>query len=165
MFNRSISLTDFEGQLIGFILYNRLSTNSGHYISMVKVGDIWFECDDVTITKIEFNTFCNSDTVYYCILWHQFMWYTGMWSPNGDQSGQWKINQYYITMVSHYDITMCNYVTWDVHCELTMGNDIDRDIHCNITMINDIAMYTYHGITMHDDVTMNLSILYFLLYA
>ncbi len=23
------------------------------------------------------------------ILWPHFMWYTGMWSPNGDQSGQW----------------------------------------------------------------------------
>ncbi len=53
--NRSISLTDFDGQLMGLLLHKRLSINSGHYISMVKVGDIWFECDDVTITKIEFN--------------------------------------------------------------------------------------------------------------
>ncbi len=37
------------------------STNSGHYISMVKVGDI---CDDVKITKIEYNNFCNFNTVY-----------------------------------------------------------------------------------------------------
>ncbi len=31
---------------------------------MVKVGDIWCECDDVKITKIEFNHFCNYNTVY-----------------------------------------------------------------------------------------------------
>ncbi len=49
---------------MGLILHKGLSTNSGHYISMVKVGDIWFECDDVKITKIEFNHFCNSNTVY-----------------------------------------------------------------------------------------------------
>ncbi len=46
-----------------------------------------------------------------------------------------EINQYDITMVTHYDITM--------------GNDVARDIHCDVTMSNDIAMCTYHGITMH----------------
>ncbi len=66
--NSSISLTNFEGQLVGLILHKGSSTNSGHYISMVNVGDIWFECDDVKINKIEFNNFCNSDTVY--ILFH-----------------------------------------------------------------------------------------------
>ncbi len=62
--NSSSSLTDFDGQLMGLILHKWSSTNSGHYISMVKVGDIWFECDDVKITKIEFNHFCYSNTVY-----------------------------------------------------------------------------------------------------
>ncbi len=60
----SISLTDFDSQLTGLILHKGSSTNSGDYLSMVKVGDIWFECDDVKITKIEFNHFCNSNTVY-----------------------------------------------------------------------------------------------------
>ncbi len=50
--NRSVSLTDFDGQLMDLILHKGLSTNSGHYISMVKVCDIWFECDDVKITNI-----------------------------------------------------------------------------------------------------------------
>ncbi len=59
-----LSLIDFDSQLMGLILHKGSSTNSGHYISMVKVGDIWFECDDVKITKIEFNYFCNSNTVY-----------------------------------------------------------------------------------------------------
>ncbi len=45
-------------------LHKGSSTNSGYYISMVNVGDIWFECDDVKITKIKFNYFCNSNTVY-----------------------------------------------------------------------------------------------------
>ncbi len=60
---RSISLTDFDGQLMGLILHKGSSTNSDHYISMVKDGDIWFENGDVKITKIEFNHFSNSNTV------------------------------------------------------------------------------------------------------
>ncbi len=67
-----------------------------------------------------------------------------------------KINQYDITMATHYDITMGNNIAIDVHCEITMGNDIARGIHCDITMSNDVAMCTHHGITMHNDVTMNL---------
>ncbi len=62
--NRSISLTDFDGQLMDLILHKGSSTNSGHYISVVKVGDIWLESDDVKFTKIEYNHFCNSNTVY-----------------------------------------------------------------------------------------------------
>ncbi len=61
--NKSISLTDFDSQLMSLILHKGWSTNSGHYISMVKVGDIWL-CHDTKITKIEFNNFCNSNTVY-----------------------------------------------------------------------------------------------------
>ncbi len=57
-----------------------------------------------------------------------------------------EINQYDITIATHYDITMGNDVARDVHCEITMGNDVTRDIHCDITMINDFLMCTYHGI-------------------
>ncbi len=53
-----------------------------------------------------------------------------------------EINQYDITMATHYDITM--------------GNDVARDIHCDVTVRNDIAMCTYHCITMHNDIAMNL---------
>ncbi len=66
-----------------------------------------------------------------------------------------EINQYDITMATHYDITIGNEVARDVHCEITMGNDIARDIHCDITMNSDTAMSTYHGITMPNDVAMN----------
>ncbi len=74
-----------------------------------------------------------------------------------------EINQYDITMASHYDITMSNDIARDAHCEITIGNDIARDIHCDVTMSNDIAMCTYHGITIHNDVAMNLS--YYILSA
>ncbi len=49
-----------------------------------------------------------------------------------------EINQYAITMATHYDITI--------------GNDVGSDV----TMSNDIAMCTYHGCTMHNDVAMNI---------
>ncbi len=41
-----------------------------------------------------------------------------------------EINQYDITLTTHYDITM--------------GNDVARDIHCDVTMSNDVTMWTYH---------------------
>ncbi len=62
--NRCTILTAIDGQLIVLILHIGSSINSGHYISIGKVGDIWFDCDDVKITKIELNNFCNSNTVY-----------------------------------------------------------------------------------------------------
>ncbi len=51
-----------------------------------------------------------------------------------------EINQYDITMASHYDITMGNDIARYAHCEITMGNDVAGDIHCDITMSNHIAM-------------------------
>ncbi len=51
------------------------------------------------------------------------------------------INQYDITMATHYDITMGNDVARDAHCEITMANDNARDIHCDVTMSNEIAVY------------------------
>ncbi len=57
-------LSDFDSKLMGLILHKGSSTNSVHYISMVNVGDLWFEWDNVKITKIEFNYFCNCNIVY-----------------------------------------------------------------------------------------------------
>ncbi len=49
---------------------------------MVKVGDIWFECDGVKITKIEFNNFCNSNTVY--MLFYKWSAFKEHWAgPSG----------------------------------------------------------------------------------
>ncbi len=72
--NRYVSLTYFDSQLMGLILLKGSFTNSGHYLSMVKDGDILFECDDVKIIKIEFSHFCNFNTVHmlfykWCIWW------------------------------------------------------------------------------------------------
>ncbi len=49
---------------MSLILHKGSSINSGHYIYIVKVGDVWFECGDVKITKIELHNFCNSNTAY-----------------------------------------------------------------------------------------------------
>ncbi len=67
-----------------------------------------------------------------------------------------EINQYDITVATHYDITMGNDIVRDAHCDITMGNDVAMDIHCDIIMSNDIGMCTYHGMTMHNNVAMNL---------
>ncbi len=69
-----------------------------------------------------------------------------------------EMNQYDITMATHYVITMGNNIARDAHCKITMRNDIPRDIHyhCDVTMSNDVAMCTFHGITMYNDIVMNL---------
>ncbi len=52
---------------------------------MVRVGDIWFECVTVNNTKIEFNNFCNSNTVYVILQKkHMIKVFKGNWlGPNG----------------------------------------------------------------------------------
>ncbi len=67
-----------------------------------------------------------------------------------------EINQYDITMATHYDITMGNDIARDAHCEITMGNEVARDVHCDITMSNGIAMCTYHDITMDNNVVISI---------
>ncbi len=67
-----------------------------------------------------------------------------------------EINQYDITMATHYDNTMDNDITRNAHCEITMGDGIGRDTHCDVTMSNDVAMCRCHGITMHNEIAMNL---------
>ncbi len=49
-----------------------------------------------------------------------------------------EMNQYYITMATHYDITLDNDIARYAHSEITMGNAVARDIHCDVTMNNDI---------------------------
>ncbi len=78
----------------------------------------------------------------------EYQWHpqcTGMWSPNGDQSGHqydcWDYNGH--SFWHHNDIAMDG----DAHCEIIMGNNVARDIHCDVTMSNDVVMCTYHGIT------------------
>ncbi len=54
-----------------------------------------------------------------------------------------EINQYDITIATHYDITMDNDIARDAHCEITIGHDVARDTHCDVTMGNDITMCAY----------------------
>ncbi len=49
---------------MGLILHKGSSTNLDYYISMVKVGDIWYKYDNVKIAGIEFNNLCNLNIVY-----------------------------------------------------------------------------------------------------
>ncbi len=76
-----------------------------------------------------------------------------------------EINQYDITISTHYDITMGNDVARNVHCEITMVNDVPMDVHCDIIMSNDVAVCTYHGITMHNDVAMDIYFLLCIIYS
>ncbi len=55
-----------------------------------------------------------------------------------------EINQYDITIVTQFDITMGNDIARYAHCKITMCNNIAKDIHCD------------HGITMNNDIVMNL---------
>ncbi len=75
--NNLIILKDFEGQLMGLILNKGPSTNPYHYWSenMVNIGHIWFECDDVKITKIEFKLFCNSNNTVYILFYKTSIWW------------------------------------------------------------------------------------------
>ncbi len=52
---------------MGRILHKGSCTNSGHYIYMVKCGDIWFECD-------HFNHFCHSD-IDYMLFYKRSSWW------------------------------------------------------------------------------------------
>ncbi len=54
------------------------------------------------------------------------------------------INQYDITMATHYDITIGNDIGSDAHCEITIGNDVARDIHCDVIMINIMTLLCVH---------------------
>ncbi len=61
-----------------------------------------------------------------------------MCSLNEDQSDQVEINQYGITMATHYDITMGNDIARDAHCEITMDKYVDRDNNYDVIMSNDL---------------------------
>ncbi len=67
-----------------------------------------------------------------------------------------EINQYHITMATHYDITMGKDATRDAHCEYRMSSYLARDVYCDLTLSNDVSMCTYHGIRINNDIPMNL---------
>ncbi len=67
---------------MGLILHKGLSTKSGHYISMEKDIDIWFECDDEVRLTISVTL-----TLFICYLTMKRTTETfmGHWAgPNGN---------------------------------------------------------------------------------
>ncbi len=62
--------------------------------------------------------------------------------------GDYPYMHYLLCSMTHYDITMDNYVARDAYYNITMGNDVPRDIHCDITMCNDVAMYISQSMTL-----------------
>ncbi len=74
--------------------------------------------------------------IIYSILWPIFMWYTGMWSTNGDQSGQRRL----ISMTSQWVMLL-----------VEISNVMSQWV-----MTLPCLLSTYHGITMHNDVAMNI---------
>ena len=50
-------------ELLGIILHKGDSTNSGHYIAIVKRNNIWYNCDDANITEINIENALNTNNV------------------------------------------------------------------------------------------------------
>ncbi len=102
--------------------------------------------------------------IMYSIIWPALVIYRYVFS-------EWRsirpveINQYHITMATHYDITMRNDIARDVHCKITMDINVAGNIHCDVTLSIDVGMCTYHGITMLMTLLWTSSIIYSLLYA
>ncbi len=65
-----------------------------------------------------------------------------------------EINQYDITIATHYEITMVNSIARGILYEIMMG-DIFA-IHCDVTMSNNVIMLTCQCITLHNDVSVIL---------
>ncbi len=91
------------------------------------------------------------------------MWYTGKWSPNGDQSGQWNWDQSgqwrSISMRSQWPLIMTSqWVMTLLRMPIVKSQWVMTLLGTSLVMsqwINDVAMCTY-GITMHNDIAMNL---------
>ncbi len=105
---------------------------------------------------------------HYSILWSVFHCDMQVCSLNWRLIRPVGINQYDITMATHYDITMGNDIARDAHCEIIMGDDVARDIGCDVTMSNEWCCYVYIHI-MASQCIMTLlwtfSIMYSLLYV
>ncbi len=91
----------------------------------------------------------------YSILWSDFIWYTGMWSPKWDQSGQWIS----ISMTSQWSLIMTS--QWAM---MLLGMHIIKS-QWVMTLLGTaivisqwvmMLLYIYHGITMHNDIAINL---------
>ncbi len=112
-------------------------------------------CQEDAEGRKDGSEYLHGDVSYY-ILFHSMAWFYVIYRY---VLSEWRsirpveINQYDITIATHYGITMGNdgCLLWN-----TTGNDVARDIHYDVTMSNDVAMCTYHDITMHNDIAMSL---------
>ncbi len=82
-------------------------------------------CNNIAMCTYHAITMHNGVTMnlFYCILFHTM---THLYMIYRYVFFEWilirpvKMNQYDITMTTHYDITMDKDVAWDAHCEITM---------------------------------------------
>ncbi len=78
--NRCVSLTDFEGLLMGLILHKGHRLIRAIAYQWLKLVAFWYQCDNIKITWIKFN----SNTVYIlfykrCIWWKHVMGLDSSW--------------------------------------------------------------------------------------
>ena len=59
-----LNLPHFKAQLMAAIFHKGATKDSGHYISVIRSADKWYECNDHNIKRIEFKDFCSSKEVY-----------------------------------------------------------------------------------------------------
>ncbi len=88
-------------------------------------------------------------------LWPVFMWYTGMCSPNGDQSGQWRsirmASQWPLIMTSQWVITLLGMpIVKSKWVMMLLGISTVMSLWNNY-----ILMCTRQGITMHNKFSLN----------
>ncbi len=91
------------------------------------------------------------------ILWPDVMWYTGMWSPSGDQSGQWRsismTSQRPFIMTSQWAMTLLRIRIVKSQRIMTL---LGTSIVTSQWVMTLLCVHIYHGITMYNDIAMNL---------
>mgnify|MGYP001552069461 CR=1 FL=1 len=50
--------------LIAAVFHKGTSTDNGHYTSVVKSNNIWYNCNDHTVRPTQYTDFCSSKEVY-----------------------------------------------------------------------------------------------------
>ena len=53
------------------VLHKGSSTSCGHYTSLVNISNQWYHCDDLKVTKVDFDKYCISSEVY--LLFYQIL--------------------------------------------------------------------------------------------
>ncbi len=61
--NDKLLVPNFKAQLMAAIFHQGATKDSGHYISVIRSTDKWYECNDHNIKSVEFKDFCSSKEV------------------------------------------------------------------------------------------------------